>query len=368
MTEPVLEGELVDERVQLPALVDDRTLGVDEQLSAAAWDRIARSTPANTLRAYDRLLLGKARRPDGKHGAAAAPWPHLAWVPWCEVSGRRSGVGTEAATQQTLAEWVAELADAGIGTATIEQGIAAVRRLHRECGHSGQPDTTLALQVLRGELYERTSKQKRRVAPVTLPILISMLEQERFGTTRRPHPTIAERDACMFTLGIAGMLRRSELAALGHEHAEVSDEGLVLWIASSKTDRMSRGAEVVIPRGKNPATDPVRQYEVWRDRLGDATGPLLRAVGKAGRVGGALTPDGRDVARRIKVAVAAAGMNPALYAGHSLRAGGATIAHLGGASLLEIMKQGRWRRVEQVLEYIRLLERFTHNAAGKMGL
>jgi integrase len=80
----------------------------------------------------------------------------------------------------------------------------------------------------------------------------------------------------------------------------------------------------------------------------------------------ALSP--ADVARVVKKLAQRAGLNPAKYAGHSLRAGHATSAAIAGASERSIMNQTGHRSVQMVRRYIRDGSLFRDNSAGKLGL
>lgn len=77
---------------------------------------------------------------------------------------------------------------------------------------------------------------------------------------------------------------------------------------------------------------------------------------------------GRAVAELVKRYAARAGLDPDLFSGHSLRAGFATQAALGGASDREIMRQGRWSNPRTVHGYIRTANPLEDNAVTKLGL
>ena len=62
---------------------------------------------------------------------------------------------------------------------------------------------------------------------------------------------------------------------------------------------------------------------------------------------------GADVARIVKKLAERAGLDPAKFAGHSLRAGHATSAAASGASERSIMNQTGHRSVQMVRRYIR---------------
>ena len=64
----------------------------------------------------------------------------------------------------------------------------------------------------------------------------------------------------------------------------------------------------------------------------------------------------------------AAGLDPANYAGHSLRAGFATQAFLNGAAEVSIMRQTRHKSLNTLRKYIRDRSLFRDNPAGKLGL
>jgi integrase len=96
-------------------------------------------------------------------------------------------------------------------------------------------------------------------------------------------------------------------------------------------------------------------------------GPLFRSINRhgqlqSGRLGGS------DVARVVKKLAVRAGLDPANYAGHSLRAGHATSAAISGASERSIMNQTGHRLVQMVRRYIREGNLFRENSAGKLGL
>ena len=54
------------------------------------------------------------------------------------------------------------------------------------------------------------------------------------------------------------------------------------------------------------------------------------------------------------------------FSSHSMRRGLATTASRDGVSLPTIMRQGRWKQVDTVMEYIEAAQRFEENAAGQV--
>src|SRR5450759_623614 len=121
---------------------------------------------------------------------------------------------------------------------------------------------------------------------------------------------------------------------------------------------------------QNPATNLPRGFgfgAFQAPHRGIGAGPLFRSFNRHGQVQpGRLS--GIDVARVVKKLAQRAGLDAAMYAGHSLRAGHATSAAIAGASERSIMNQTGHRSVQMVRRYIREGSLFRENSAGKLGL
>jgi integrase len=90
-------------------------------------------------------------------------------------------------------------------------------------------------------------------------------------------------------------------------------------------------------------------------------------VDRHGRLGDGRLGD-RAAAEVVKRAAKRAGLDPALYAGHSLRAGHATSAAAGGAPERAIMRQTGHRSLQTLRGYIRSGTIWRENAAAYLGL
>ena len=164
-------------------------------------------------------------------------------------------------------------------------------------------------------------------------------------------------------VGFGGALRRSELVALNVADVTVCPEGLKVEIRRSKTDQVAAGVTIAIARGTSADTCPVVAFEQWIAASEITEGPLLRRVRKNGMIGTDPLSD-RSVADTVKRLAEAAGLDPALYSGHSLRAGLATSASNAGASLASIMKQTRHVSVDVAMTYIRDADLWRDNVSG----
>ena len=154
------------------------------------------------------------------------------------------------------------------------------------------------------------------------------------------------RDALYILLASACLLRVSEASAL--DVADLSfaaDGGLLVRIRRSKTDQQGEGSTHYA--GK-PAAALLRR---WLKASGIDDGPLFRRIHRSGAVG-----DGRLGARSLRDIVkrraAAAGIGGRV-SGHSFRVGAAQSMRAAGATHAEIMVEGRWKRIETMLRYIR---------------
>jgi hypothetical protein len=107
---------------------------------------------------------------------------------------------------------------------------------------------------------------------------------------------------------------------------------------------------------------PVAALRAWRNTAGITTGPLFRSIGKGGKVAERLSA--QSVVGIIKAHAERVGLDPALFAGHSLRAGFLTSAAKRGASIFKMMDVSRHRSVDTLRGYVRDAELFQDHAGA----
>ena len=105
----------------------------------------------------------------------------------------------------------------------------------------------------------------------------------------------------------------------------------------------------------------------WLDAAGIVEGRVFRAVSTGNRPGARPLNPG-SVNALVQAAVARAGLDPAVYSAHSLRAGFVTYAHLRGASDRAIAHQTRHRSLATLGQYVRVAKAWDDNAATQLGL
>lgn len=152
-----------------------------------------------------------------------------------------------------------------------------------------------------------------------------------------------------------------------------------MLVRRSKTDQQGRGQQVAI--WANPAEKllcPAAALERWlalREAVPDVTQcfsaearaarPLFCGMSKAGRLSGLALSD-KAVARLVKTAAKAAGLDADKYSGHSLRAGLATAAGDQGAGLADLMRQTGHKSTEVALGYLRPADLWRNNVTERV--
>ena len=276
------------------------------------------------------------------------------FLAWCESHGLRP----LPASPEVVASYIAERAGR-LKVGSIQRRLNAIAEAHKAVGLESPTSSGMVRNTLKG-IRRSMGTAPAQKAPALTDDIRTMVEMAGDGT-------IGARDRALILLGFAGAFRRSELVSLDIEDCAFSKDGLTIALRRSKTDQEGTGRKIGIPYGSNPETCPVRTIQAWIEQAGISTGRLFRSINRHGQVqAGRLSPI--DVARIVKKLAERAGLDPAKYAGHSLRAGHATAAAISGASERSIMKQTGHRSVQMVRRYIRDGSLFRENSAGKLGL
>ena len=246
------------------------------------------------------------------------------------------------AAPETLALFLAGIADKGYAVTTLRRYVAAIGAAHVADGFDDPTKVPLIAALLDGIARERgiAAEGKAALTPSDLARIVAALPETPLGV----------RDRAIVLLGFAAALRRSELAALDVEDLRFTDEGVELLVRVSKTDQRRAGARVFVPLGYRLC--PVTALRCWMDVSDTASGPLFRRISRGDRVlDGRLSAQG--IATVVKRAGEAVGLNPNILGGHSLRAGFVTEAACRGESTFRIMAATRHRSAESLKSYFR---------------
>jgi integrase len=321
--------------------------GADYVVTDATLDRMKRKLTDNTRAAYD------------------AQWS--AFTTWCAAQGRVA----LPATPHTVVSYAGHLAELGRSASTMEQAWAAIVYTHRTSGH-GRPSPEARdayFDVITTHKRDRAvaGKRKRQSAPVTVNAVTAIVAQLDVSTLA------GLRDRVVVVLGYSGTLRRSELASLDLADLRFTEDGLIVTVRTSKTDKQSAGEAVHLPYGSRGATCPVRTALAWLAALaerGITEGPLLRRVrrGDVLDAAGISGPAVNDIVKRLAATVADLPGSDRMTA-HGLRAGGPTDMARKGVPTARIAEHGRWsKKSPTVMEYVRTADAWRDNPLIGIGL
>ena len=313
-------------------------------------------------------LLPLEARERIKHYAAAATAPNTVRAyrhDWDEFSSwcARHAYNPLPARPPVIAAHAVELADRPvISVATIERRLAAIGRMHREAGYDPPPNRALEVQKVMSGIGRTL-----RVAPRRQRAPLSTEELRRLLAAADPDTLAGLRDRALLLVGYYFAGRRSELVSLDVEDlAEVAD-GIRVTLRRSKTDQEGEGEVTGIPRKPNPEVCPVACLRRWLEAAAIAEGPIWRRVTRWDTVG-ADRLSAQSVNLVVKRACRRAGIDPARYAGHSLRSGFSTAGGEARAPERAIMRQTGHRSERMVRKYIRPASVFVENAGAWVNL
>jgi integrase len=229
---------------------------------------------------------------------------------------------------------------------TIERRLAAIGKAHQLAGLEDPTKDQRVRDAMTG------ARRRLRTAPTREKAALGLedLEQMLRAIPKATHA--GRRDRALLLTGIAGAFRRSELVALDVGDVRFVPEGMLVSIRRSKTDQEGQGATLAIAYGDRPEFCAVRALRSWLEHAEIGDGPIFRRI----RAGDRLTPDrltDRSVALIVKRHAEPVGLDPELFAGHSLRSGGITAAVREGHDERALARLSRHRNMDVLRGYIR---------------
>ena len=259
------------------------------------------------------------------------------------------------ASPEIVASYLASQADT-LSVATLVRRLAAITKAHRSQGLASPTTTEIVKATMRGiKRTQGTSQHQSK------PLLREDLFLALDSMKDRPKDL---RDRALLLIGFAGGFRRSELVGLDRADIESVREGLIVTLRRSKTDQEAVGRKIGIPFGRTRHC-PVTALNAWLTVSQIEKNPIFRPIDRHGNVQSARL-SGNAVSQIVRERVAAAGIDPSNFSGHSLRAGFATSAAKAGVSTLKIRSQTGHSSDAMLARYIRDGELFADNAAGAL--
>jgi site-specific recombinase XerD len=258
------------------------------------------------------------------------------------------------ASVDTVVAFLSAEATGGAKTATLARRVAAIRYAHKTAGLE-PPTNAEAIKAVMSGIRRTMGAGRDQKSPATADRLRDMLDL-------CPDTMRGQRDRALLALGFAGAFRRSELVALLVEDLAEAPDGFRVTIRHSKTDQEGQGQEIAVPHGAS--LRPVEAVQTWLEASGITSGAIFRSVRKNGVVSPLPLSDG-TVADIVKSYAALVGLDPALFAGHSLRAGFLTSGAEAGASIWKLMEVSRHKSVDTLRGYVRRADLFKDHAGAK---
>lgn len=258
------------------------------------------------------------------------------------------------ASVESVVMFIEYLVDIEFKASTIGRKLAAIKYEHSKAGINSPTDLEPVKAAYAGAKRMKGTKPKQ-AAPLTIDLMVKILDTCDTKTLR------GIRDKALLAIGFGGALRRSELADLTVKDIQITDSGLMVDIKKSKTDQEGKGQRIAILQGDNVQVKTL--YRQWLRASGIKSGYVFRGIDRKGNLNKAITP--KQIYNIVKKKASLAGLDPAQFSGHSLRAGFITSAAQNDADVFSIMDVSRHKNMNTVRQYVRNANLFKKHAGSE---
>lgn len=256
--------------------------------------------------------------------------------------------GSIPATVEQVVAFITTMATS-LAVATIEKRLVSIHVEHLEKGYASPVHNPRIKQLMKG-VRRSLGVAQRQVNAIEKNTLIDM-----WSAASKGRPAQAARDMALLATGWAGAFRRSELVALTWDCVTWLENGIEINLKSSKVDAAGAGYVKFIPQAYGDRC-PVKALKHWQEVCGNSTGFIFAAVNRHDQIANKpLTP--HAVAAIVKRIIELTGRDPALYSGHSLRAGFATAGTLAGIPSYQLMQVTGHKSEATLQKYVRIGKR-----------
>jgi integrase len=257
---------------------------------------------------------------------------------------------------RSIAQFLVHYVDKNLGSAKSVDNVLS--HLRSFCTLSSQPWLSYS-EVRRVRLVSQRLKFHdttpiRRVLPLTLDILLPLVR-----STLHVSRSITDLlTAAALMLGHDALLRSSELLALQVQHLVFHPDCRALDITILRSKCNQFGAPEVVRINDYTGLSAYKLVQAWLQEARIVQSPsayvfpLIQRYGSRPTFLFALPMRRREWITIIKTTVTRHKLDPHLYSGHSLRAGGATDLFKARLPTAIIGRMGRWRS-DAVLKYYR---------------
>ena len=244
---------------------------------------------------------------------------------------------------------------------TIRRRLVSISMVHKLKGHYLDTKHPIITENLLGIKRVKGSIQrgKKPILINHLKSIINVIDEQKCEEIKKL------RDRSIILIGFGGGFRRTELISIDHEDLEFVPEGLKITIRRSKTDQFGEGMIKGLPHFSNEIYCPVTSLKKWLEVSRIKSGPIFRRFSKGSLLTEKRLSD-QSVVLLMKEYLNLAGIENKNFAGHSLRAGFATVAAESGADERSIMAMTGHKTTQMVRRYIREANIFKNNALNKI--
>lgn len=276
---------------------------------------------------------------------------------WCD----EVNFSIESINYHTLIIYITHLADKNYKSSTIQRKISAITKtckLNNKTIDINHNEFKLVWQGIRRK-HGTAKKGKDPLLIATIKLMLDAI----------PNNTpMGIRDRAIISFGWASAMRRSELVNLNWQDLKFVEEGVVVTIKQSKTDKFSEGQKIAVLYGRSKATCPVINLLKWKQlSYLPEDSPVFSSVTKSGNLQYKRLSN-IDIARIIKKVVRSIGLDEDAFAGHSLRSGIVTTAAKNAVPTHVIMKHTRHTTSQMIDVYTRDKSLIDDNMTGMVGL
>jgi integrase len=221
-------------------------------------------------------------------------------------------------------------------------------------------------KVLKG-IRRRLGTKRKQAAPLEVGDFKKCLS---VMSEARVDDLVVVRNRAILAVGFWGALRSQEIVDLKISDLEFAPQGIMLHLRKTKEDQEATGQEVPLMHQADKSCCPVALLTEYLTRVkplmpiaSQEHGPLFRRIDPRSDCVGDRHMWKDVVGDLVKEVCERAGLDPARFSAHSLRAGFITSAAGKGVTLDNIMRQSRHKDPRVAATYIRHKTVWDHNAA-----